>query len=88
MGINIKNEETIRLIRELVQLTGEGQTEAVMESVRERLGRLDRERTTSARMKAMMEISSQTAPLMKDFDMDEAMYGENGLYDRETGLPK
>ena len=36
----------------------------------------------------MMAIADETAPLLKDFDMDEAMYGENGLYDRETGLPK
>ena len=88
MGINIKNEEAIRLIRELAQLAGEGQTEAVIAAVRERIARIDQERTVKSRLRAMMEIAAQTAPLMKDFDMDDAMYGENGLYDRETGLPK
>lgn len=47
MSINIKNE-AVRLIRELVRLTGEGQTEAVMESVRERIARLDRVATSRA----------------------------------------
>ena len=34
MGINIKNPETVRLIKELAELTGEGQTAAVTEAVR------------------------------------------------------
>ncbi len=88
MGINIKNPEAVRLIRELAELAGEGQTEAVVEAVRERIERLNAARTKRLRVEAMMEIARQTAPLLKDFDMDEEMYGENGLYDRETGLPK
>lgn len=88
MGINIKNAEAIRLIKELAELAGEGQTEAVVEAVRERIERLSMARTKRVRVEAMMEIARQTAPLLEDFDMDEAMYGENGLYDRETGLPK
>jgi len=39
MGINIKNPETQRLIRELAELTGQGQTEAVTSAVREKLAR-------------------------------------------------
>lgn len=88
MGINIKNAEAVRLIRQLAELAGEGQTEAVIEAVRERIERLNVAQTKRSRIEAMMEIARQTAPLLKDFDMDEAMYGENGLYDRETGLPK
>ena len=88
MGINIKNPETQRLIRELVALTGEGKTEAVTNAVREKIERLHAETTAEARYKAMGEIANRTAPLLKDFDMEEALYGEDGLYDRETGLPK
>lgn len=88
MGINIKNPETVRLIKELAELTGEGQTAAITEAVRERIDRVQAESTADTRFKAMTEIVKRTAPLMKDFDMDEALYGENGLYDRETGLPK
>jgi antitoxin VapB len=88
MGINIKNPETERLIRELAQLTGEGKTEAVTGAVREKLERLHADTVAQKRIKAMKEIADKTAPLLKDFDMDEALYGEDGLYDRETGLPK
>lgn len=88
MGINIKNAEAVRLIRQLAELAREGQTEAVIEAVRERIERLNAARMKRSRIEAMTEIARQTAPLLKDLDMDEAMYGENGLYDRETGLPK
>jgi hypothetical protein len=36
MALNIKDEETHRLVRELANLTGENMTVAVRESVRER----------------------------------------------------
>ena len=85
MGINIKNEETERLIRELAEKTGEGQTEAVTVAVHERIDRLKAQRLMAERLLA---IGRETAPLLKALDMDDAMYGENGLYDRETGLPK
>lgn len=83
MGINIKNPEVESLIRELAKITGKGQTEVVGEAVAEMLARKKRKGLA----KRLMAIAETTAPLMKDFDMDEAMYGENGLYDRETGLP-
>jgi hypothetical protein len=88
MGINIKNAETERLIRELADKTGKGQTEAVTIAVRQALERFEKEDRAARIYKAMTEIAEKTAPLLKDFDMDDAMYGPNGLYDRETGLPK
>ncbi len=84
MGINIKNPKVEGLIRELAQMTGKGQTEVVGEAV-ERMLAHERRKGLAERL---MAIAKKTAPLLKDFDMDEAMYGENGLYDRETGLPK
>ena len=47
MGLNIKNEETHRLVQELATLTGESMTAAVTEAVRERLNRVRRARGTS-----------------------------------------
>jgi antitoxin VapB len=88
MGVNIKNAETERLIRELAEMTGEGKTEAVEKAVRDRIERLQAKATAERRYKAMTELAEQIAPLLKDFDMDDAMYGSDGLYDRETGLPK
>jgi hypothetical protein len=88
MGINIKNPETQRLIRELAARTGCGQTEAVTIAVREALERRSKDAEAERRYKAMGEIAKRTAPLLKDFDWDEALYGKDGLYDRDTGLPK
>lgn len=88
MGINIKNVETERLIRELAEKTGKGQTEVVTMAVQQALERLDKEGRAARIYKAMTEIAEKTAPLLKDFDMDDALYGPNGLYDRETGMPK
>ena len=86
MGINIKNEETQRLIRELAELAGEGQTEAITVAVRERIEKIRAKRKGVA--ERLLEIGRETARLLRGLDMDEALYGENGLYDRETGLPK
>lgn len=44
MGLNIKSEETHRLVRELAKLTGESMTAAVTTAVRDRLDRMRRER--------------------------------------------
>ena len=44
MGLNIKNDETYRLVDELAKLTGETMTAAVTEAVRERLDRIRRVR--------------------------------------------
>jgi hypothetical protein len=52
------------------------------------LERFEKEDRATRIYKAMSEVAEKTAPLLKDFDMDDAMYGPNGLYDRETGLPK
>ena len=85
MGINIKNPETTRLIRELAELTGEGQTEAVTTAVKERLGRL-REGKNHGRLEQMLAVAEKMAPLFKPpydtIDHDEL------LYDQKTGLPK
>ena len=81
MGVNIKNPETERLIRELAELTGESQTQAVRSAVIERIDRFRSDK--QARIDRIMAIARETAPLLKDLDMDEALYGENGLYDRE-----
>ena len=47
MSLNIKNEETCRLARELAQLTGESMTGAITVALRERLERETHERRRS-----------------------------------------
>ena len=47
MGLNIKNERTASVIRELARRTGQSQTAAVEDAVRLRLAELDRESDTA-----------------------------------------
>ncbi|MBV8976748.1 MAG: type II toxin-antitoxin system VapB family antitoxin [Alphaproteobacteria bacterium] len=81
MGINIKNAEAERLIKELSELTGESQTTAVAEAVRERIARLKR-RGLSDRL---MAIAEECAARLKEGS--GKMMEIEDLYDPETGLP-
>ncbi len=83
MSLNIKDEETHRLVRELAHLTGESQTRAVMIAVRERLDRLHAAgRPTLA--DRLLAIGRNTAPRLQE-PFRSAEHGEL-LYD-EHGLP-
>jgi len=81
MSLNIKNEETHRMARELAQLTGESLTAAVNEAIRERLERVRANRKSMA--DRLMEIGKDCAAHMKEpfksMDIDEFLYDENGL---------
>jgi antitoxin VapB len=82
MGINIENPETQRLIRELADLTGQGQTEAVTTAVKEKLERIQRKGLAER----LLAIGRETAPLFKE-PYRSIEHGDL-LYDKETGLPK
>ena len=58
MSLNIKNEETCRLARELAELTGETITGAITVALRERL---KRERIIAEKIKNMRAISKRCA---------------------------
>jgi len=89
MSLNIKNERTVALVRELAAATGESQTSAVEEAVRERL-----ERVTAATLAdASAERLASARAIIKDIhdsmtDGDRAairaaqddLYDENGLF--------
>ena len=78
MSLNIKNEETHRLVQELAQLTGESMTTAVTEAVRDRLNRV-KSKGMAERIRA---ISKQCAARLKGEplpDHSELLYDENGL---------
>jgi antitoxin VapB len=85
MGLNIKNEETHRLARELADLTGESLTAAVTEAVKERLERVRRAKNRDDLVEWIMAMAKETAPLFKEpyRSIDHADF----LYD-EYGLPK
>lgn len=82
MGMNIKNEETHRLARELAELTGESVTAAVTVAVRERLERVRREREMSLSDR-LLAIGRESAAHIKEpfrsIDHGDLLYDERGL---------
>ena len=84
MSLNIKNEETHRLVRRLAELTGQSQTSAVADAVRRRLEELERAESRSARREAMMRIARESAALI---DQDLSNDPNDVLYD-EVGMPR
>jgi antitoxin VapB len=86
MSLNIKNEETHRLARELAQRTGETLTLAVTIALKERLERQQATPKRKSRLEALTRFSEQCAPFFKDGRSGNELI--NDLYDEETGLPK
>jgi antitoxin VapB len=82
MALNIKNDETHRLVRQLAKITGESQTIAVKNAVQERLNRLRRRRGESLSDR-LLAIGRDCAAHLKDKSVDHA----DLLYD-DRGLPK
>lgn len=86
MALNIKDEETHRLVSRLAKLTGESLTLAVKVSVKERLERQERSPKGAGRLERIRRIVERTAPLFNDGRSSKELFDE--LYDDETGLPK
>jgi antitoxin VapB len=86
MALNIKNDETYQLTRELARLTGESLTLAVKISVKERLERQKKADKREGRMEWLNRITAKTAAIMNDGRTSKELMDE--LYDDETGLPK
>ena len=85
MSLNIKNEETCRLARELAQLTGETMTGAITVALEERLRREQRQRQADAVARDLQAIGQRCAKLLGP-GPSAADHGDL-LYD-ERGLPK
>ena len=81
MALNIKDPETDRLVRRLVDVTGEKITDAVRIAVSERLERVTRRRG-KASMEELLAIADRVAskPVIDARTPDEIIgYDENGL---------
>ena len=76
MSLNIKNDETQRLARELAQLTGETMTGAITVALRERLEREKRLR----RMRAISKrVAKSLRPGPSALEHGDFLYDERGL---------
>jgi antitoxin VapB len=87
MGLNIKNEETQQLSRELAAATGETITGAITVAVRERLERVQTgdPDEVSRRRSRLRRIADDAAPRWSP-DLNSRDHGDV-LYD-ERGLPQ
>jgi len=88
MSLNIKNERTHALVRELAERTGQSQTSAVEEAVVRRLQEIEAEAgggdSRRARVDMLLgEIHRGVTPEVRAAILE----AERGLYD-DAGLPK
>jgi antitoxin VapB len=83
MSLNIKNEETHRLARELASATGESMTVAVSEAIRERLERVRSKNSREGLAEHLLRIGRDCAAHIKEpyksMDVDELLYDEKGM---------
>lgn len=85
MGLSIKNAETERLVRQLVERTGESVTGAISEAVRQRLERLATEDQRSAKdkldtlEKISAECASRWVEPFRSVDHGDLLYDDLGL---------
>jgi hypothetical protein len=85
MALNIKNETTERMVRELASLKKVSLVVAISEAVGEKLER-EKAAKSESRLEWLERITAITAPLMNDGRSSKDLIDE--LYDDVTGLPK
>ena len=82
MSLNINNEETHRLAKQLAKVTGESLTEAVTAAIRERLERV-RGRKEGRLSERLLRIGKNCAAHLKEpfrsIAHDALLYDEKGL---------
>lgn len=82
MSLNIKNDETHRLARQLAALTGESMTVAVTEALRERIARVKRSKREGL-SERLLAIGRDAAARFKEpyrsADHADLLYDERGL---------
>jgi len=82
MSLNIKDEETHRLARELAKITGESMTAAVNEAIRERLERV-RGKSKGDLAERLLRIGRECAAHLeepyKSIEHGDLLYDEKGM---------
>ena len=83
MSLNIKNDQTCRLARELTRFTAETMTGAITVALQERLERERRQRGVDARLREMRAIAERCAKLLREggppVDHSDLLYDDRGL---------
>ncbi len=85
MSLNIKSSEADRLVTEVARLTGESKTQAVIESLRQRLEREKRRANRQRLEEDLLMIGEKCASFGVDTESteshDELLYDQNGFAD-------
>lgn len=86
MSLNIKNERTHALVRELATRSGMSQTEAVEDAVRRRLDQLSAasDDGRDSRVERVLALAADISSRLKPDSFEDV---NNWLYD-ENGLPR
>lgn len=83
MGLNIKNDETCLLARDLARLTGETMTGAITVALRERLARERRRRDLDGRVDELLAIGRRCAESLEPgpsaIEHGDLLYDDQGL---------
>ena len=83
VGLNIKNDETCSLARELARLTGETMTGAITVALRERLEREKRRRDLNARVEELLAIGRRCADKLEPgpsaIEHGDLLFDDRGL---------
>lgn len=82
MALNIKNEETCDLAREVAEMTDDTMTGAITIALRQRRDQLKRERDRDALLRDIRAIADRCSKLMEpgfnSADIDDLLYDESG----------
>lgn len=82
MSLNIKSSEADRLVTEVARLTGESKTQAVIESLRQRLEREQRQANQQRLKKELLMIGEKCASYGGGTEShDELLYDQDGFPD-------
>lgn len=86
MSLNIKNEQTVALVRELARRTGLSQTSAVEDAVRAKLAELERSGSRDARRAKVNRLLTDLDQSITARQKHQIRAEEKELYD-DHGLP-
>lgn len=86
VALNIKNEEVVRLVKELADREGKSMTAVVQEAVQEKLDRERKPQINQERMNYWLEYGKRVRESADPEWLAKDPFED--LYDEETGLPK
>ena len=86
MSLNIKNEQTVALVRELARRTGLSQTSAVEDAVRAKLAELERSGSRDTRRAKVIKLLTDLDRSITARQKQRIRAEEKELYD-DRGLP-